>query len=66
MNQCDHDHATTTETRVLPIGGHGNVIVCHQHYEEELSFRRDHQKRYNSEWDFPTWESLKIYEEACK
>lgn len=62
MNSCDHGHETPHETRVLPIGGSSNVIICHRHYLTEAAFRRDGARRYDpKDWTMPSWESLTVY-----
>ena len=65
MNACDHNHMTPGETRLLPIGGDGNVIVCRRHYWHEIVFRKE-RNRYLGEGAFllPAWEDLVVYSEA--
>jgi len=62
-NFCDHGHGTWGEVRALPLGtgdGHGNVIVCHQHYLAELRRRRKIGWE-DTGWEYPRWEDLTIY-----
>lgn len=56
-NACDFDHITREETRLLPYGGEGNIIVCHAHYLEEM-----HRKDMAS----PAWANLKVYDQAIR
>jgi len=60
INFCDHGHHTDDETRLLPIGGGGNVIVCFTHWEYELRFRRE-RIAAGVPFDLPEWKSLAIY-----
>ena len=64
LNACDHDHMTSEETRLLPIGGDGNVIVCRFHHSHEMAFRRS-RIREGVEYDLPKWEDLAVYAEAA-
>ena len=52
---------TENETRLLPYGGGGNIILCRECYKVELSFRFNRIME-GIEQDMPTWESLKVYE----
>jgi hypothetical protein len=62
MNQCDHGHECHEETRLLPTGGDGNMIVCRRHYHHELTYREQQNRRYGEgKWKLPTWNSLKVY-----
>lgn len=70
MNQCDYGHNTHTETRLLPIGGGGNLILCYSHYLSEKQNTAEMVR--NGMWEqseienFPQWVDLKIYAEATK
>lgn len=63
VNACDHGHMLNGETRLLPTGGGGNVIVCIHHYHKEIAFRRE-RIAAGVPFDLPTWESLKVYGEV--
>lgn len=57
INYCDYGHETSEETRMLPIGGGANVIVCRKHYWEE---RNEQRKQAQAEagrmgWSFSRW-----------
>lgn len=58
----DYDHPCT-ETRLLPYGGGGNIIVGRESYEKEMAFRRE-RIRAGVPFDLPSWESLRVYETA--
>ena len=60
VNQCDHNHATSGEVRILPYGGGGNLIVCRAHYEAEMRFRRE-RIAAGVTFELPEWESLEVY-----
>jgi hypothetical protein len=64
-NNCDGDKcvSATGETRRLPIGGDGAVIVCRACYENELRFRRQRIAE-GVPFDLPNWDSLKVMHEA--
>ena len=64
LNHCDGGHATTSEVRLLPTGGGGNLIVCRIHYGREMIYRRKLIRDKHATLDnveLPEWESLKIY-----
>ena len=63
MNACDYGHETRIETRRLPTGGDGAVIICHGHYFTEMHFRRE-RIAAGVPFDLPEWESLNVYGEA--
>ena len=68
-NTCDHDHDTKEEIRRLPMGsepGHGNILCCKKHYQEEIAFRKGRNKEVWTPFDLPKWEDLDIYSEAIK
>jgi len=52
---CDFDHQAE-ETRLLPLGGGGRLIVCFEHYLRERKL-----------WDdpIPEWEELEVVE-SCR
>lgn len=69
LNACDYDHMTIKETRLLPIGGGGNVIVCKFHYEKEIRERVEWAKEQVTQpvtIMLPAWGNLKVYAEAAK
>jgi len=53
---------TDNETRLLPVGGHGNLILCRECYGVELEFRLNRIVHDGVEQDMPTWESLEVRE----
>lgn len=66
MNQCDYDHETNEETRLLPLGGGGNIIICKRHYEKEIAERvqdaKEQGRDITGDYSYlPRWETLKIY-----
>ena len=71
-NPCDGGDIcygqTDGETRLLPVGGNGNLILCRECYEVELSFRfnriigKSGHSTEGIEQDMPTWESLEVRE----
>lgn len=67
-NSCDYGHETCNEIRVLPLDrleNGSNILICNKHYKHEMSYRKERAKETNPDnWDFPTWESLKVYEES--
>lgn len=60
LYQDDHDHLCT-ETRLLPYGGGGNIIVGRESYEKEMRFRRERIAN-GVPFDLPKWEELSIYQ----
>jgi hypothetical protein len=50
-----------SETRILPIGGGGNLIVGRQSYEREMRWRK---QRIDDgvPFDLPAWNDLAIYQ----
>ena len=58
MEYCDHGHQAQ-EVRRLPYGRKeqgGAVLVCREHYEQEMLARRE-----KGDQELPAWESLKVY-----
>jgi hypothetical protein len=53
-----------SEVRVLTTGGDGNAILCRVCFIREMEFRKDRNKTLGtaSQFEMPTWESLKVYE----
>lgn len=61
MEYCDHGHEAD-EVRLLPSGEEGNMIVCREHYTQEIMFRRERNKRFGYRvFECPKWDDLKIY-----
>ena len=62
-NPCDNgdicNGQTDSETRLLPVGGNGNLILCRECYGVELSFRLNRIME-GVEQDMPTWEGLAV------
>lgn len=65
-NSCDHGHQTSQEVRLLPLGAGGNVIICLDHFCDEITFRRERNRNLDKEcqFDLPAWEDLVIYDPA--
>ena len=59
----DDHQRKCAETRVLPYGGGGNLIVGRQSYEQEMQFRRARISE-GVHYELPTWESLEVYQVA--
>lgn len=63
---CDGGHCVRSagETRVLPIGGGGNLILCRACYAYELAWRAERNRELGSaaQFDLPSWESLEVYQ----
>jgi len=62
---CDGSHCTwpSGETRRLPYGGEGNVILCRSCYEYELRWRRERNEELgpDAQFELPAWETLAVY-----
>ena len=62
-NPCDSgdicNGQTVGETRLLPVGGNGNLILCRECYGVELSFRLNRIME-GVEQDMPIWDSLTV------
>jgi len=75
-NPCDGgdmcNGQTDGETRLLPVGGNGNLILCRECYKVELSFRfnriigKPGHGTEGIEQDMPTWESLTVSSEKVQ
>ena len=51
------------EVRVLPIGGGGNLILCHTCYTIEMTYRRSRNAQMRTPiFQLPKWDTLKVYE----
>ena len=61
---CDFNHDTHMQLRILPFGS-GNIHVCHEHYQQEITYRKNqgHGALEASFFGpiFPTWTELGIY-----
>lgn len=70
VNECDGPgpHSTKKEVRLLPTGGGGHVIVCHQCYVKEMAYRRSHNQRLSTslQYPLPPWESLMVFKRALE
>ena len=51
---------------VLPLGEHGNAILCHVCFNHEIAWRRRENKRLSLslQWDIPRWDDLETYNGA--
>jgi hypothetical protein len=69
MNNCDIclsrniRQTILVECRLLPTGGDSNMIVCRYHYRKELRYRLYRTLNDGTEWQFPAWHTLKIYDD---
>lgn len=65
---CDGSgpHHMSSEVRVLPLGGDGNLILCRACYRRELAWRigRNRELAKDAAFSLPAWESLRVYEGA--
>lgn len=63
MNQCDHNHNTQSEVRLLPYSDNGNMCVCFVHYLREMIYRIDRNKELcaTCQYSLPEWDTLKVY-----
>lgn len=62
---CDNSKCTspTSEVRVLPTGGDGNMIICRSCFRYEMAYRTQRKRETGSNnWHIVTWESLKVYD----
>ena len=58
FNQCDGGHATNGEIRKYPIGGDGNMLICHDCYKKHrASMIEEGHPVYD-------WDTLSIYSAA--
>jgi hypothetical protein len=55
---CDGD-----QVRRLPLSGDSAVIVCREHYRQEIRFRRDANRELAGadQYDLPEWRELEVY-----
>lgn len=60
-NFCDHSHHTEEEVRILPYTDGGNLILCREHYDKEIVYRKERLKR-GIHYELPKWDSLTVYE----
>ncbi len=66
-NECDGSGPHSgTETRRLPTGGDGAVILCRRCYSHEMAWRRERNRDLgaDAQFDLPSWESLKVVSHA--
>jgi len=56
---------TGGETRILPIGGNSNLIVCFECYLVEMEWRRErnHDLGVDCQFKLPNWTDLKVHSE---
>ena len=52
-----------SESRVLPIGGEGNLILCIKCFRNEMHWRKRRNKELGTAFQFnlPEWQTLEIY-----
>lgn len=62
---CDGSHCWSEygEVRLLPLPGHGNIILCRSCFEYEIGWRRDRNKALalESQYPMPEWTALHPY-----
>lgn len=65
---CDYGHQSDTPVRVLPLGAHGNIILCVKHFYIEMRFRllANETLIIDCHWIIPRWEDLEIYQDSEK
>lgn len=58
--------SSSSEVRVLPTGGDGNMIVCRACFNYEINYRKDRNKKLGKDNQFkiPNWEDLQVYQNA--
>lgn len=59
---CDGDVCTSAagETRKLPIGGGGNLLLCRACFDHEMAYRRELEEDGRGKQDIPEWGDLEI------
>jgi hypothetical protein len=64
-NNCSGNHCTsdTSEVRVYPLGGGGNLILCHACWAHENRYRFNRGVAHGDKTAFPqlNWGSAEIY-----
>lgn len=62
---CDNDKCThpSGETRLYPLGGGGNLILCHACWDYENRYRRQRGKESGQpeNWPLKNWNSAEPY-----
>lgn len=60
-NVCDYGHDTQSAIRRLPTSGGAAVLVCREHYQKEIAWRKAENARGVAyKYDLPTWDSLEL------
>ncbi len=50
------------EVRLVPIGGHGNLILCRECFVYEMNFRRRRNRELGDElFTILSWDKCKVY-----
>lgn len=64
-NNCDGAHCNTSigEVRVYPLGGGGNLILCHScwAHENQYNYNRGRETRNPKNWPQKNWFTAKVY-----
>jgi hypothetical protein len=67
-NNCDNDKCTEShgEVRLYPLGGGGNLILCHACWAHENRYRyqRGQETKQPDNWPQVNWYEAKVYENA--
>lgn len=52
--------------RVLPTGSSSNALLCKNHFDHEIEWRKRENKRLAdfAKFDLPEWDDLKVYTHA--
>jgi hypothetical protein len=49
------------EVKLMPTGGSGNLILCHNCWNHELAYRNSEMGEF-AQFDLPLWSQGKVYE----
>jgi hypothetical protein len=65
-NCCGSGPHRAGEVRVMPMGGHGNLILCRSCWLSEINWRRRRNAELGefAQFALPPWDSGKTYEAA--
>jgi hypothetical protein len=64
-NNCDGSHCreATGQVRLYPLGGGGNLILCHACWAHENRYRYERGREMKAPENFPqqNWEAAEVY-----